>query len=94
MQPQAPIQRVPTDIPAVKPISVPLVTTTIKLISKPTTLAAKSSKCKRHYKRQATQLRNAITQTSPTTHKKTWAQMATAAAQVKPPSLNTRSGIV
>jgi hypothetical protein len=45
---QAPILRVPTDIPTVKPISVPLVTTTIKPRSKPTTFAAESSKCEHH----------------------------------------------
>ncbi len=65
--------------------------TTIEPISKPTTLAAESSKRKRHCKWRATRLRNAVTPTSPTTHRRAWAQVATAAAQVAPPSLNTRS---
>jgi hypothetical protein len=91
MHPQAPIPRVPTDTPRVKPISAPLIATAIKPSSKPTTLAAESSKRKHHHKRQATGLCNAVTPTSPTTHIRTWAQMATAAAWVTPPSLNTHS---
>ncbi len=67
MHPQAPILRVPIAIPRDKPISVPLVATTTKPSSKPTTLAANSSKRKRHHKWQGTQLRNATTPTSPTT---------------------------
>jgi hypothetical protein len=91
MHPQAPFPMVPTDIPTVTPISVPLVATAIEPRSKPTTLAAKSSKRKRHCKRQATWMRNTITPTSKTTHIRTWAQVVTAAAQVAPPFLNTHS---
>ena len=47
MQPQAPIPRVPTDIPRVKPISAPCIATIPKVSSKPTILAAELSKCKR-----------------------------------------------
>jgi hypothetical protein len=50
MHPQAPILRVPAYIPTVKPISMPLIATTIKPSSKPTTLAAKLSKRERHCK--------------------------------------------
>ncbi len=92
MHSKAPILRVPTDISKVKPISVPLITTTIEPRSKPTTLDAESSKRERHCKQQATWLCNAITPTIPTQHIRTWAQLATAAAQVAPPSLNTPSG--
>jgi hypothetical protein len=88
---QAPMPRVSTDIPTVKPISVPLITTTIEPRSKHTILAAESSKCKHHCKQQATQLCNAVTLTSPTTCIRTWAQVTTAAAQVAPPSSNTCS---
>jgi hypothetical protein len=52
MQPQAPIPRVPTDIPKVKPISAPCITTITKSSSKPITLAAELSKCKCQRKRQ------------------------------------------
>ncbi len=71
MQPQAPILRVPTDILMVKPISVPCIATITKSSSKPTTLAVESSKCNCQRKQQASQLRNAITPTSPTTHIRT-----------------------
>jgi hypothetical protein len=91
MHPQAPIPRVLTNITTVKPISAPLVATTIEPRSKPTTLAAEASKRKRYCKRQATKLRNTVTPTSPTTCIRTQAQVATAAAQVAPPSLNTHS---
>jgi hypothetical protein len=79
MHPQAPIPRVTTDISTVEPISMPLVTTTIEPRSKPTTLAAKSSNRECHCKWRATQLRNAVTPTSPTTCIRTQAQVATAA---------------
>jgi hypothetical protein len=46
MQLQAPVLRVPTDIPTVKPISAPRVATITKSSNKPTTLAAELSKCK------------------------------------------------
>jgi hypothetical protein len=80
MHPQAPILRVPTDIPRGKPIGAPLVVTTIEPSSKPTTLATQSSKPERHCKRQATQLHNAVTPTSPPMCIRTRAQVATAAA--------------
>jgi hypothetical protein len=80
MHPQAPISKVPTDISKAKPISVPLIATTIEPSNKPTTLAAELSRCKRHCTRHATQLRNAIMPTSPTTHMRTQAQVATVAA--------------
>jgi hypothetical protein len=88
MQMQAPILRVPTDVPRFKPISAPCVATNPPI---PTTLAAESSKHERQRKQQASRLRNAVTPTSPTTRIRTQAQVATAAAQVTPPSLNTRS---
>jgi hypothetical protein len=99
MQPQLPIPRVPTDKPTGKPISVPLIATTNKSTGKsahmtsikPTTLPANLSNRKHHCKQQATQLCNAATPTSPTLHIRTQAKVATAAAQVAPPSLNTRS---
>ncbi len=53
MQLQAPIPRVPTDIPTVKPISTPQDATITESSSKPTTLAAESSKGKHHHKQQA-----------------------------------------
>ncbi len=77
---QAPIPRVPTIIPTVKSISAPRVATTTKSSRKPTTLIAESSKRKRQCKQQASQLRNAILPTSPTTRIRTQAQLATAAA--------------
>jgi hypothetical protein len=49
MQLQAPIPRVPTDIPTVKPISTPCIATITESSSKPTTLVAELSKCKRHH---------------------------------------------
>jgi hypothetical protein len=91
MQPQAPIPRVPTDIPTVKPISTPCIATIIKSSSKPTTLAAELSKRKHQHKRQASWLHNAVTPPIPTTRIRTQAQVATAAAWVAPPSLNTHS---
>ena len=91
MQPQAPIPRVLTDIPTGKPISTPRNATITESSRKPTTLVVESSKCKRQCKRQASQMRQAILPTSPTTRIRTQAQVATAAAQVAPPSLNTRS---
>jgi hypothetical protein len=54
MHPQAPIPRLPIYIPTGKPIGMPLVATTIEPSSKPTTLAAESSKQKCHHKQQAT----------------------------------------
>ncbi len=93
MHPQAPVPWVPTDIPTVNLISVCLIATTIKPRSKPSTLAAESSKCERHCKQRATLLRNAITPTSPTTHIRTQAQVAAAASWVAPSFLNTRSRI-
>jgi hypothetical protein len=68
---QEPILRVSTDIPRGKPIGAPLVTNTIKPSSKPTTLAAKSSKRERHHRRQATRLSSAVIPTSPTTRIRT-----------------------
>jgi hypothetical protein len=90
-QPQAPIPRVPTVIPTVKPISAPRVATTTKSRCKPTTLIAELSKCKCQCKQRASQLRNAVPPTNPTTLIRTQAQVATAAAQAAPPSANTRS---
>jgi hypothetical protein len=70
MRPQAPMPKVPTDILTIKPISVPLVTTTIEPRGKPTTMAAESSKRKRHCKRQATQLHKVCYSNQPNhTHK-------------------------
>jgi hypothetical protein len=80
MQPQAPIPRVPTIIPTVKPISAPRVATTTESSPKPTTLIAELSKCKCQCKQQASRLRNALPPTSPTTCIRTRAQVATAAA--------------
>jgi hypothetical protein len=99
MQPQSSVLMMPTNKPTGKPISMPLVATTIKSTGKPahvpgikpTTLPADSTKGERLCNRQATQLRNASTPTSPTPRIKTRAQVATAAAQVAPHSLNTRS---
>jgi hypothetical protein len=87
----APIPRVPTIIPTVKPISTPCMATITKSSRKPTTLIAESSKCECQCKRQASQPRNAVLPTSPTTCIRTWAQVATAAAKAAPPSSNTRS---
>jgi hypothetical protein len=47
MQSQAPILRVPTEIPRVRPIGAPRVATITESSSKPTTLAAESSKHER-----------------------------------------------
>ncbi len=60
------VSRVPTNNLKVKPISATLVATTIKPSSKPTTLPAKSSKQECHREKEAAQLRNAVTPTSPT----------------------------
>jgi hypothetical protein len=91
MQPQASIPTVPTNIPTFKPISASLVATTVKPSSKPTTLTAKLSKQECHHKQGAARLCNDVTSTSQTTCIRTQAQIATAAAQVAPPSLNTCS---
>jgi hypothetical protein len=91
VQLQAPILRVPTDIPTVKPISAPRVATITESSSKPTTLAAEWSNCKRQRKQQASQLRNAVTPPIPTTCIRTQAQVASSAAHVAPPFSNTRS---
>ncbi len=80
MQTQALILRVPRDIPTVKPISAPHVATITRSSNKPSTLAAESSKCKRQHKQRASQLRNDVTTISLTTHIRTQAQVATAAA--------------
>ncbi len=82
MQPQAPIPRVPTVIPRVKPISAPRDATITKPSHKLTTSVAESSKCKRQRKQRASQLCKAVPPTCPTTCIRTWAQVATAAAQV------------
>ncbi len=91
MQLQTLILRVPTDIPNVKPISMPRIATITKSSSKLTILVAEASKRKCQCKGQASQLRKAVPPTSPTTRIRTQAQVATAAAQVAPPSSNTRS---
>jgi hypothetical protein len=91
MQPQAPILRVPTDIPIFKPISAPRDATITKPSHKPTTSVAESSKCKHQHKQQASRLRKAVPPTSPTTHIRTRAQVATAAVQVAPAYSNTCS---
>jgi hypothetical protein len=96
MQPQSPDPRVPTNKTTGKPISAPLVATTndpngkpdCAPVIKPTTLPANLSKHKRLCQRQATQLHNAATPTSPTLCLKNQAQVATAVAQVAPPSLH------
>jgi hypothetical protein len=93
MQPQATISSVPTDIPTVKSISTLRVATITKSSSKPTLLVAELSKCNHQCKQQASRLHNSATATSPTTHIRTRAQVATAAAQVAFPSLNTRSSM-
>jgi hypothetical protein len=62
MQPQAPIPRVPTDTPRVKPISMPRIATITESSSKPTTLAAESSKCNCQHKHWSSQLHNAVTE--------------------------------
>jgi hypothetical protein len=71
MQPQAPIPRVPTDIPKVKPISAPCIATITKSSSKPTTLVAELSKRERQCKQQASRLRKAVPPTSQTTRIRT-----------------------
>jgi hypothetical protein len=91
MQPQAPILRVPTIIPTVKPISTPHMATTTKSSRKPATLIAEPSKCECQCKQQASRLHNAVPPTSPTTRIRTRAQVATAAARAAPPSANTCS---
>ncbi len=99
MQPQAPVPRVPTNKPTGKPISAALIATPNEPTGKPaytpgikpTTLPANLSKHECLCKWQATRLCNAATPTSPTPGIRTRAQVATAAAQVAPPSLNTRS---
>ncbi len=91
MQPQAPISRVPTIIPTVKPISAPRVATITESNRKPTTLTTESSKCDHQCKQQASQLCNAVPPTSPTTRIGAWAQVATAAAQAAPLCSNTHS---
>jgi hypothetical protein len=91
MQMQAPILRVPRDIPNVKPISAPHVATITGSSNKPSTSAAELSKCEHQCKQRASRLCNAVTTISPTTRIRTQAQVATAAAQVAAPSLNTCS---
>jgi hypothetical protein len=91
MQLQAPIPRVPTVIPIVKSISAPHVATITKSSRKPPTLIAESSKQERQCKQRASPLRNAVPPISPTTRIRTQAQVATAAAQAAPPSLNMHS---
>ena len=91
MQMQAPIPRVPIDIPTVKPISAPHIATITGSSNKPSTLAAESSKHERQHKQHTSRLPNSVTIISPTTRIRTQAQVATAAARVAPPSLNTRS---
>ncbi len=71
MQPQAPISWVPTDIPTIKPISMPSIATITKSSNKPTTLASESSKRERQRKQQAARLCNAITPPSPNTRIRT-----------------------
>jgi hypothetical protein len=53
MQTQAPIPRVPREIPTVKSIGMPHVATITGSSNKPSTLAAESSKCKCQHKRCA-----------------------------------------
>ncbi len=91
MQPQAPIPKVPTDIPTVKPISTPHNATITEPSHKLTTSVVESSKREPHHKQQASQLHKAVPPTSPTICIRTRAQVSTAAAQVAPPSSNTRS---
>jgi hypothetical protein len=71
MQLQAPISRMPTDIPTFKPISAPRVATITESSSKPTALVAESFKCKPQCKQQASQLCKAVPPTSPTTRIRT-----------------------
>ncbi len=52
MQMQAPILRVPRDIPTVKPVSVPRIATITGSSNKPSTLAAELSKCKCQHMRR------------------------------------------
>ncbi len=92
MQPQAPILRVPTDIPTSKPFSAPH-NVTKESSRKPTTSVAELSKRKHQRKQRASQLHKAVPPTSATTRIRTRAQVATAAARVAPPSSNTRSRI-
>jgi hypothetical protein len=73
MQPQAPIPRVPTVIPTVKPISASHVAIITESSRKPATLVAESPKCKRQWTQQVSRLRKAAPPTSPTTHIRTWA---------------------
>jgi hypothetical protein len=91
MQSQAPIPRMPSVIPTVKPISAPCVVTTTKSNRKPTTFIAESSKRECQCKQRASRLHNAVPPTSPTTRIGAWAQVATVATQAVPPSANTRS---
>jgi hypothetical protein len=89
MQPQAPIPKGPTIIPTVKPFSAPHIATITESSCKPTTLVAESSKHELQCKQQSSRLRKAVLPTSSTTRIRTWAQVATAAARVAPPSSNT-----
>ncbi len=67
MQMQAPIPRVPRDIPTVKPISAPNDATITGSSNKPSTLAAELSKRKCQRKQCTSRLHNAVTTISPTT---------------------------
>jgi hypothetical protein len=88
MQPQPLISMVPINNSTGKPISAPLVATTIKPTGKLahaagiklTTLPAGLSKCKCYCKQRSAQMHNAATPTSPTPRIRTQAQVATAAA--------------
>ncbi len=91
MQTQAPIPRVPRDTPTVKPISTPHIATITRSSNEPSTLAAESTKRECQHKQCTSRLCNAVTTISPTTCIRTGAQVATAPAQVAPPSLNTCS---
>ncbi len=99
MHPQSPVPRVPTNEPTSKPTNRPSFKTMIKPTSKPisaptikpTNLLADSSKREHLQKQRAAQLCNAATPTGTTPSIRTWSQVATAAAQVAPPSLSTHS---
>jgi hypothetical protein len=85
IQLQSPIWRVPTNNPRCKPISVPLLATTIEPTGKqahatgikPTTLPPDLSKHKCHCRHQAARLHNAMTPTTPNPRIRTQAQVVT-----------------
>jgi hypothetical protein len=79
----------PARLPSYSPMSLPASLPAHQ--PSPSNLPADLSKCQHLWKWQAPLLCNAATPTSTTPHIRTWAQVATAAAWVAPPSLSTCS---